>query len=148
MSKGEEKIIKLLKNDKYKFEREKRFSDLKKGLYRFDFYVVGGRSTPCALEYQGEQHYQYISKFYNTHAEFERAKERDRRKISYCLTHNIPIYIIPYWELDNLHTAADLFNPRFRATSKWKNDLDWREYQNLTKRSKICYTIIEERINK
>ena len=133
MSKGEEKIIKLLQKGRYKFEREKRFKDLKRGLYRFDFYVVGGRAIPCAIEYQGEQHYQYVDKFYNSRAEFEAAKERDRRKISYCLAHNIPIYIIPYWELENIHTAADLFNSRFRATSRWKNDQDWQKRQNLTK---------------
>jgi len=134
MSKGEEKIVNLLQKGRYRFEREKRFSDLKKGLYRFDFYVVSGRAVPCLIELQGEQHYRFVSKFHNSRTDFKTAQERDRRKISYCLAHNIPLYIIPYWELDNLHTAADLFNPRFRATSRWKNDLDWQNYQNLTKR--------------
>ena len=134
MSKGEEKIVALLQKGRYRFEREKRFSDLKKGLYRFDFYVVGGRAVPCVCEFNGAQHYQFTSKFYRSRAEFEAAKERDRRKISYCLAHNIPLYIIPYWELDNLHTAADLFNPRFRAKTRWKNDIDWQNYQNLTYR--------------
>ena len=133
MSKGEEKIVNLLQKGRYKFEREQRFKDLKRGLYRFDFYVVGGRAIPCAIEYQGEQHYQYVDKFYSSRAEFEAAKERDRRKISYCLAHQIPLYIIPYWELENIHTAADLFNSRFRATSRWKNDQDWQKRQNLTK---------------
>ena len=159
MSKGEERIISLLQKGKYKFEREKRFSDLKKGRYRFDFYVVSGRAIPCVIEYNGEGHYQPVRKFYSTRAdipcvieyngeghyqpvrkfystraEFVQAQERDRRKISYCLAHNIPLYIIPYWELNNIHTAADLFNPRFRATSKWKNDLDWQRHKNLTGR--------------
>ena len=134
MSRYEEQVITLLQKGRYKFEREKRFKDLKHGLYRFDFYVVGGRAIPCVIEVQGEGHYQYIDKFYHSRAEFEAAKERDRRKISYCLAHNIPIYIIPYWELDNLHTAADLFNSRFRAASRWKNDQDWQRQQNLTKR--------------
>ena len=133
MSKYEEKVISLLQKGKYKFEREKSFNDLKKGLYRFDFYVVGGRAVPCVLEVQGEQHYQYVPKFYRSRAEFEAAKERDRRKISYCLVHEIPIYVIPYWELDSLSTAADLFSPRFMAYTRWKNDRDWQKYKNLTK---------------
>ena len=133
MSKGEEKIVNLLQKGRYKFEREKRFKDLKRGLYRFDFYVVGGRAIPCIIELNGAQHYQYVDKFYGSRAEFEAAKERDRRKISYCLAHQIPLYIIPYWELENIHTAADLFNSRFRATSRWKNDQDWQKWQNLTK---------------
>lgn len=129
MSKGEEKIITLLKQGGYKFEREKRFSDLKHGLYRFDFYVQGAQ--PCNLEYNGEGHYQPIKKFYRTRAEFESAKERDRRKISYCLANDIPIYIIPYWELDNLSTAADLFDDRFLAKTRWKNDQDWQCYKKI-----------------
>ena len=133
MSKYEEKVISLLQKGKYKFEREKSFNDLKKGLYRFDFYVVGGRTVPCVLEVQGEQHYQYVPKFYRSRAEFEAAKERDRRKISYCLAHEIPIYVIPYWELDSLSTATDLFSPQFIAHTRWKNDRDWQKHKNLTK---------------
>ena len=134
MSKGEEKIVTLLQRGKYRFEREKRFSDLKKGLYRFDFYVVGGRAVPCVCEFNGAQHYQFTSKFYRSRAEFEAAKERDRRKISYCLAHDIPIYIIPYWELDGIRSAADLFQTKFLAHSRWKNDKDWQRYKNLTGR--------------
>ena len=132
MSNYEEQVISLLKKGKYKFEREKRFADLRHGMYRFDFYVFvsGGRAI---IEVNGEQHYHFIPKFYSSRAEFEKAKERDRRKISYCLANNIPLYIIPYWELDNLTCAADLFQPRFRATSRWKNDQDWQHRRNLTK---------------
>lgn len=133
VSSYEEKVISLLQKGKIKFEREKHFSDLRKGKYRFDFYIEDGR----AIEVQGQQHYQFISKFYRSRAEFEAAKERDRRKISYCLAHRIPLYIIPYWELENLSTAADLFQSRFFASTRWKNDLDWQHYQNLTKRCKI-----------
>lgn len=132
MSKGEEKIISLLKKGKYKFEREKRFKDLKHGAYRFDFYVQRGRAKPCLIEFQGQQHYQYISKFYRSRAEFKSAQERDRRKISYCLAHDIPLYIIPYWEIDGLRSASDLFQTRFLAYTRWKNDKDWKRYRNLT----------------
>jgi hypothetical protein len=48
--------------------------------------------------------------------------ERDRRKISYALANDIPIYIIPYWEYGNLKKAADLFKPEFRAKTRWHND--------------------------
>ena len=125
MSKGEEKIIQILKKGKLKFEREKRFSDLKHGLYRFDFYVDCGRSKKVLIELQGEQHYRFVSKFYGSRADFEKAKERDRRKISYCLAHRIPLYIIPFWELENLSKPEDLFQEKFRAKDRWKNDKDW-----------------------
>ena len=77
MSKGEERIIKLLKKGRYRFEREKRFSDLKKGKYRFDFYVVGGRAVPCLIELQGMQHYQPVRKF--SHPRRVRTSTRKRQ---------------------------------------------------------------------
>ena len=127
-SKGEEKIISLLKQGKYRFEREKCFKDLKHGMYRFDFYVVGGRPKNCVIEVQGKQHYKYVAKFYRSRAEFMAAQERDRRKISYCLANNIPIYVIPYWELENLTSADEIFTEKFRAHSRWKNDQDKRKF--------------------
>lgn len=130
-SKGEEKIIGLLKKSRYRFEREKRFGDLKRGLYRFDFYVLSGRSTPCVIEFNGAQHYVQLTHFQTTAREFKAQQERDRRKISYCLAHNIPIYIIPYWEIDNIHTAADLFKEKYRAKDRWKNDRDWKKFVSL-----------------
>ena len=130
-SKGEEKIIGLLKKSRYRFEREKRFGDLKRGLYRFDFYVLSGRPTPCVIEFNGAQHYVQLTHFQATAREFKAQQERDRRKISYCLAHNIPIYIIPYWEIDNIHTAADLFKDKYRAKDRWKNDRDWKKFVSL-----------------
>ena len=133
MSRYEERVIALLQQSKLKFQREKRFTDLRQGKYRFDFevYVEG---APALVEVQGEQHYQRVGKFHHTRADFESAKERDRRKISYCLAHRIPLYIIPYWEIDNLRSASDIFQEKFRARNRWKNDLNWQYYQNLTKR--------------
>ena len=90
------------------------------------FLMFFRRNRRVIIEFQGQQHYQYIEKFYRNRAQFESAKERDRRKISYCLAKNIPIYIIPYWEIDNIHSAADLFNQKFLAKNRWKNDKDWQ----------------------
>ena len=129
MSHYEEKIVTLLKRGKIKFEREKRFSDLRNGRFRFDFYVYvqGG---PAVVEVQGEQHYQFVSRFYKSRKDFMAARERDRRKISYCLANQIPIYIIPYWEIENLTCATDLFQEQFRAKTRWKNDVDFQNFKS------------------
>ena len=129
MSSYEEKIIKILRKEKIHFEREKSFSDLKKGKYRYDFYILGGR--PCLIEVQGAQHYGFVKKFYKTQTDFKKAQERDRRKISYALAHNIPLYVVPYWEIDNLSCAADIFNEKFRARDRWKNDRDWQFHKKI-----------------
>lgn len=136
MSKYEEKIIQILKKDKINFEREKRFSDLKGGLYRFDFYVVGGRTNPCLIEVQGAQHYTYVKKFYKSQTDFKKAQERDRRKISYALAHNIPLYVIPYWEIEKISSTKELFQEKFRARDKWKNDRDWVKHEKFDKSHK------------
>ena len=128
MSKGENKIVDMLNAAGLKFEREKTFKDLKHGIFRFDFcvFVDGARAI---IEYNGEQHYQFVKKFYKTPNEWRKMQENDRRKISYCLANNIPIYVIPYWELDKIRTAADLFDERFLAKTRWKNDDDFRIFQ-------------------
>ena len=130
-SKGEERIIEILQRGNYKFEREKRFEDLKGGQLRFDFYVDCAPAPKTIIEFNGEQHYYPIPKFYDNRTDFESARERDRRKISYCLSHNIPIYCIPYWELDNIESASDIFQPKFRAIDRWKNDKDWSKFKSL-----------------
>ena len=129
MSSYEEKIISLLKKGKLKFEREKTFKDLKNGRYRFDFYVYvqGG---PAIIEVNGIQHYEFIPKFQKDRRDFLGQRERDRRKISYCLANQIPIYCIPYWEIENLTCAADLFQEQFRAKTRWKNDIDFENFKN------------------
>ena len=129
MSSYEEKIISLLKKSRIKFEREKTFKDLKGGKYRFDFYVYV-QGCPAIIEMNGEAHYTQIKKFQPTRRDFNGQRERDRRKISYCLANRIPIYCIPYWEIDNLTCAADLFQERFRAKTRWKNDIDFQNFKN------------------
>ena len=129
MSSYEEKIIKILKKDRIKFEREKTFSDLSRGHLRFDFeiYAPGGR---VLCEVNGEQHYRRVNKFQKTYSEFLAQQERDRKKISYCLARNIPLYVIPFWELDSINSSTDLFNPKYLARNRWKNDKDWKNFRN------------------
>lgn len=49
-------------------------------------------------------------------------QEHDRRKISYALANKIKIYIIPFWEIDKITSADQLFQEKYLARSRWKND--------------------------
>ena len=129
MSKGEHKIVDLLNKSNFRYEREKTFSDLKHGKFRFDFYIKNVHGADCIIEFNGEQHYQYVGKFYKNQVEWRQAQGRDMRKISYCLAHNIPLYIIPFWEIDNIHTVDDLFQLKFRARDRYKNFTDYETYK-------------------
>ena len=122
MSKGENKIVDLLNQAHITFQREKSFSDLKHGLFRYDFYVVGPDGAPAIIEFNGEQHYHYVSRFYRTPRERRKMQEHDRRKISYALANKIKIYLIPFWEIDKINSASDLFQEKYLARTRWKND--------------------------
>ena len=121
MSKGEDYLVAIFRKEKITYEREKTFSDLlgKHGTpLRFDFYLP---KFGINIEYDGEGHFQQVSKFGGRYG-YMAAAERDRRKNSYCLAHHIPLYRIPYWELHNIHSLSDILTPKFLVTSKFHND--------------------------
>lgn len=118
MSKYEEQIMNLLKIAKIKFQREKTFSDLKHGLFRFDFYILDLHGAPAIVEVDGEQHFKPI---YGRQS-FLKGQEHDRRKNSYCLANNISLYRIPYWEIKNLKAPTDIFSDKFLVKTRWHND--------------------------
>ena len=125
MSSLEKKAYQILSQEKIPFIQEKQFADGGKVKhYRFDFYLPKNRTV---IEMQGIQHYQYTKVFHKTKSDFTKGQERDRRKISYCLAHDIKIYCIPFWEIDNIVTLKDLLNDRFLAKTSFHNDDVWRQ---------------------
>ena len=54
MSSYENHFVEVLKKEKIKFVREKTFSDLKKGLYRFDFFIPNYNGEKIIVEIDGE----------------------------------------------------------------------------------------------
>lgn len=134
MSKGENKIIDILNRAGIYFEREKTFSDLRGGKFRYDFYIPNVHGANCIIEFNGEQHYEYVGKFYKNQVEWKQAQGRDMRKISYCLANKINLYIIPYWEIDKIQKASDLFQTKYLAKDQYKNFTDYRMYKAAHKR--------------
>lgn len=119
-------ISRVLHQNHLTFTTEKTFEDLHHGLYRYDFYLP---SLNVLIEAQGTQHYTYSKFFHKKRSDFTKAQERDRRKISYALVHKIPLYCIPYWDIDSIHTLSDIFKPEYLATSKFHNDIVYRNHQ-------------------
>lgn len=115
----EEKIITILKKEKIKFQREKAYPDLKFGYYRFDFFLL---QYNLLIEVDGAQHYKFSKIFHKKRQDFLKAQERDRRKNSYALSHNIPLYRIPYFEIENIHTFQDILQDKFLVKDKWHCD--------------------------
>lgn len=115
----EEKIITILKKEKIKFQREKTYPDLKFGYYRFDFFLL---QYNLLIEVDGAQHYKFSKLFHKKRQDFLKAQERDRRKNSYALSHNIPLYRIPYFEIENINTFQDIIQDKFLVKDKWHCD--------------------------
>ena len=118
MSNYEQQIANILKKSEIYFIKEKTFSDLKHGLFRFDFYIVNLHGAPAIVEVDGEQHFKPI---YGRQA-FLKGQEHDRRKNSYCLANNIPLYRIPYWDIKSLKSVEDIFKEKYLVKNRWHND--------------------------
>lgn len=125
-SKGEQKIINLLRRGGINFKREVSFEDLTgsgRNLLRFDFalYYPDGRLM-CLMEFDGKQHFEFTPYFHKTTFGFKKQQEWDRRKNKYCLMHKIPLIRVPYWDLEEL-TLKKLFNtPEYIVKTKYHND--------------------------
>jgi len=115
-------ILKVLSRGKVVFEREKTFSDLRRGKYRYDFYIPNCGGKKVLIEVDGEQHFNQIKHFQKTRSDFKKTQEHDRRKNSYALAHGYTLIRIPYWRVNEIKTVEDLFNPDFIVKSKYHND--------------------------
>ena len=125
MSKGEEKIAKILEVNNLEFKREVTFPDLKgikNNLLRFDFGVYENGKLLFLIEMDGAQHFSYIRHFHKNISNFNRAREWDRKKNSYCLVKKIPLIRVPYWDLDKLTFNSLFSNPNYRVKDKYHND--------------------------
>ena len=125
VSSYEKKVIEILNKEKVRFVKEKTFSDLHHGYCRFDFFLP---EENVLLEIQGRQHTEFTKVFYKSRSDFLKAQERDREKISYCLSHKIPLYCIPWWDMDKISSLKDLLNDAYLARTRYHNDNAYREY--------------------
>lgn len=126
LSKGAEKIYKLLAAAGYNVKLEYEFSNLKgkKGVpLRYDFALLYGGRLIALIEYDGEAHFKQIKHFQVTSDKFKQSQERDRRKNQYALMNNIPLYRIPYWDIDKINTINDILQIKYRVKTKYHNDL-------------------------
>jgi hypothetical protein len=60
------------------------------------------------IEFQGEQHYDYSSSFY------DKPQDSDIKKQEYCKEHGISLVLIPYWKRGKI-TLDDLLGERIEV---------------------------------
>lgn len=97
---GEEQIKEILLKNNINFCQQFYFSDLKGDVntLKFDFGIFDNNNNLLYLiEYNGIQHYEPV-KYFGGEERFERQQRYDLKKKEYCLSHNIPLFIIRYDE--------------------------------------------------
>ena len=104
ISVGEESIIKIL-TDKHIVFYPQYSVNINDVYYRFDFAIMKNESLYCLIEYHGLQHYD------DTHLHWGKdtkaIQQRDKIKKEWAKSNNIPLYEIPYWELDNINSVLN-----------------------------------------
>lgn len=105
VSKGEEKISKLLLDNNIPFQKQYTFADCRgtsDGLLRFDFAVFDANGLSHLIEYDGWQHkYQTDSKW-DRNGAFDTRQKHDLIKDEYCKKNNIPLIRITSSQYANL----------------------------------------------
>ena len=103
LSRGEAKIQKILTDSNIDFITQYIFKNCinpKTNFpLKFDFYLP---DYNCCVEYDGEQHFKYTNKGWNTRQHFEENQYRDNIKNQYCRDNNIKLIRIPYYDYDNI----------------------------------------------
>ena len=99
-SNAELKIEFYFKQNKIEYEKQKTFKDCKyiKHL-KFDFYLP---KHNILIEYDGQQHYEFVEYFHKTHDKFEEQQLKDKIKNNYCYVNKIKLIRIPYWDEKNI----------------------------------------------
>lgn len=99
ISKGEKKIQDLLDNNGVLYQAEYKFNNCEyKRKLAFDFYMP---EFNACIEFHGKQHYSSI-RYFGGDKDFAIRVYRDALKQAYCEDNNIPLFIIPYWDYDNI----------------------------------------------
>ena len=105
MSKGEDKITKLLNSARMPYDREitvPRLTGKKGAPLRFDFGIYDDNQILYVIEFDGEQHFNQTNSFGG-----KNLQENDKIKNEWCKANNIPLIRIPYTHLPDL-TIEDL----------------------------------------
>jgi len=99
LSKGEEKIRKILKAREIIFEVQKSFEKCKSKCFLFfDFYLP---DYNLLIEYDGKQHFKAIA-FFGGEKQFKIRQRRDKIKNEFAVKEDIHLLRIPYTEFKNI----------------------------------------------
>ena len=105
---GEIRIRTYLENQNIEYKPQHRIDDCRYiNTLPFDFAIVENNSNILYLiEYQGIQHYEPIE-YWGGEDNLLYVQNNDRIKKEYCITNNIELIAISYWDFDNIESILD-----------------------------------------
>lgn len=109
-SSGEDKIREYLEQSKFYYSIQYKNPNCKvKNLLRFDFAVFF--DTDCTnvkalIEFDGAQHFHPVE-YFGGEVAFKKLQYYDEIKNKYCLTNNIKLIRIPYYEMNSIDSILD-----------------------------------------
>ncbi|NLB79605.1 MAG: hypothetical protein GX796_12420 [Clostridiaceae bacterium] len=103
---GERTVEFILLDIKAKYRREVYFDDFQRVTGaefngRYDFVLYRKNEPFLVIEYDGQQHFNYVPRFHETPEGFEQQLYRDVVKTKYCEIKELPLLRIDYMELDD-----------------------------------------------
>lgn len=105
-SKGEERIMKYLVDNKIQYKYQKQFEALKNQNYlQIDFYLP---DYNLCIEYDGKQHFEPVEARAGLES-FEVSKENDSKKDLFCQSMEINLLRISYYDFDNIESIIGEF---------------------------------------
>lgn len=104
VSYGESQINNWLIKNNVPFKKEYTISEMKGfiGRPRFDFAIFGENGIKLLIKFHGKQHYEDT-----LYGKAEDRQNKDEIKRNWAKENNIPLYEIPYWELDNIENILE-----------------------------------------
>jgi very-short-patch-repair endonuclease len=104
ISRGENKISKILNKNNIEYIKEHSFEDCKNiNKLPFDFYIP---SKNIIIEYDGIQHFKSVD-FFGGEKELKHRQKLDKIKDKYCEKNNIYLIRIPYTEYKNVERILE-----------------------------------------
>jgi len=97
VSKGENTIEKILIENKIIYEKQFVIKECKDvNFLKFDFAIFKNNKLLALIEFDGEQHVKFVKFWHRSIENFEKQKNRDAIKNSYCKNNNILLKRISY----------------------------------------------------
>lgn len=109
VSLGQEKINTYLTSHKIHFKPEytTKITEFV-GVARYDFAILNKTNeVQYLIEFHGRQHYEVAYSWNDSVEQLLERQRKDDLKRKWAKENNIPLYEIPYWELDNINETLE-----------------------------------------